>query len=281
MYKVINSDPLFEDIRSDKSRYNFDLMVNYLCSKLVPDVLESPIELTGRSLEEYHEYLSNILYSNDNRYLADSIVQTRSKIDDTDMIDGYSYIYELDRKIILELDSRKYFVSVAVLEHELIHLIQAINNNNPKTQYNEFLSIFGEMLSLELLSNENLDTYKNSIVRRFINRMSYRVFTSNFEDGFLEKQPEFIRRLRFSSYPYMLGFIYSIRLLDLYHSSPNEVLEKFNCVLCGKKSVDELLTDDNISLEDEATVMSFKKMCDLYEEFVIEKYGVSKLHHTR
>ena len=63
------------------------------------------------------------------------------------MIDGFASIYNLDIKIILELDSRKYFESVAVLEHELIHILQALNNNNPEKQYNEILSCFGEMVS--------------------------------------------------------------------------------------------------------------------------------------
>ena len=183
----------------------------------------------------------------------------------------------------MEFDSRKYFVSVAVLEHELTHIIQAINNNNPKKQYNEVLSFFVEFLSLELLSLKynNPDIYKNAIINRFVNRMSYIVYVSDYEYETFDKKSDYIKEMYIGLYPYMLGFIYAIRLLDLYHLSPIEIIEKFNMVLSGKKTIDELLSDYHISLEDKSTILSFKNSCDIYRDFVMEKHDESNIHFAR
>lgn len=282
MDKIINADSLLEDIRSNKARNSFDDMVNYMCAKPIPNELGERMQLNG-TLEQNHNLLANLLYSKENCDLANYILNNRSMISDYDAVNGYSWIYELDREILLELDSRKFFASVGALEHELIHLILAINHNNPKPQYVEMLSFFGEILSLEILSKKhnNPDVYKDEIIRRFISRVSRRVYTYQFEDDFFKKQSEFFKKCYVSFYTYMLGFIFAIRLLDLYHSFPQKIIETFNSVLSGKQSVDSLLEDYHISLEDDATIESFKNMCDLYERFVNERYNELDLHYVR
>jgi len=281
--KFINDNSLFEDIRSEKSRINFDEMVNYLCSRLVPPKKEDLTPLIDENLEQLHQYISKTLYSKGNYDLSINILKSRTEINDFDIIDGFSWIYELDRDIILRLESRKYFESVSALEHELIHIIQAIRNNNPKEQYNEILSFFGEILTLELLSEkyENPSIYENAMLNRIVSRMSHRVFASTFEDENVEKESNYIMKWYVSAYPYMLGFIYAIRLLDIYITNKEEVIEKFNDVLQGNMSIDELLSIYNISLEDDRTVDSFKKMCDMYEKIVLERYDKSDLHYVK
>ena len=48
-------------------------MVNYLSSSPVPNNREERIELIMTTLEDNHEYLSNILYSKDDYNLAKNI----------------------------------------------------------------------------------------------------------------------------------------------------------------------------------------------------------------
>ena len=71
----------------------------------------------------------------------------------------------------------------------------------------------------------------------------------------------------------MLGFIYAVRLFDLYHQNQNRIITNFNLVLEGKMSVKELLSEYHISLEDKETIDSFIKFVDLYREWVDIKYG--------
>lgn len=284
MDREISNNPLLDDIRTSKARYNFDTMINYLCSKPIPLELEEMLLLDGGTLEQNHELVASILYTKENHELANYILKYRSEIDDFDStIDGFSYIYKLDSPILLTLDSRKYFQSVGSLEHELIHLIQAVNNNNPSPQHVEILSIFGSMLTLEILSEkyDNLDIYRNATINGFVSRVSRRVYTCELEEDSLKEQSDIIREFRFGVYPYMIGFMYALRLLDLYHSYPQEILANFNCVLSGKKNVDKILEEYHISLEDEATIESFKKMCDLYEQFVLSKHNEAETRHIK
>ena len=73
----------------------------------------------------------------------------------------------------------------------------------------------------------------------------------------------------------MLGFIYAIRLFDIYHQDSNIVIADFNAVLAGEKTVKALLSKYHISLEDKDTMNSFIKLVDLYRECVDKKYGTA------
>lgn len=283
MQKIIDGSPMLYDIVSKRARNNFDEMVSYLCSKLVFKDYEEKIMLSNGTLEEYHEYVANYLYSKENKELIEKVLRERININDGDVVDGYSWINDLNRPILAEVDSRKFFESVGALEHEIIHVIQALNKNNPPTQYNEILSFLGEMLTLDILSQKeaNLDIYRNAIINRTVARMSYRVFAKDFEDKALNKKSEFSRKMLFSSYPYMLSFIYAIRLLDIYRVFPLELLESFNKVLSGTMTIMDLLGEYNISLEDESTYLSFIGFCDEYEAMVLDKHDKSDLHYVR
>lgn len=265
------------DIENKKKRDNLNLMVDYLCSSVVPNELPSLNKLDGVTIQECHEYISKVLYNDENNNLANNIIQNRSNISDSDCINGFSAIYDLNREVLIEVDSKNFFESVAVLEHETIHILQALNNNNPEIQYNEFLSIFGELLTLELLSEKynNPDIYINGLVNRCIKRMSSRVCGRNFEDEEIDEIPNYMRKIYFSSYDYMIGFIFAIRLFELYHQDSNKIFTDFNLVLGGKKTVKELLTEYHISLEDKDTLNSFIKMVDSYRNFVDIKFGTS------
>lgn len=277
MDTFIKSNSRLIDIRSKQARDNLDLMVDYLCSSIVPDTVPPLNKLDGVTLQECHEYVSKFLYNSENAVLANNVLQNRSNISDSECIDGFSSIYDLERDNLIEVESKHFFESVAVLEHELIHILQALNNNNPEIQYNEFLSLFGELLSAEQLSEKhnNPDIYRDNLIRRCVKRMSYSVYGRDFEDETIENKSDYIKEMYVSSYDYMLGFVYAVRLVDLYHQDPNGVFQNFNLVLAGKKDVKMLLSEHHISLEDKGTVESFIKMVDSYRESVDMKYGPS------
>jgi len=192
MDTFIKSYPKFHDILSKKARDNFDFMIDYLCSSPVPNKRPSRKTIKWFTLEECHHYVSYHLYTKENRELVEEILKNRSEILDGDMVNGFSYIYELNKDIILTVESRKYCESVGCLEHELIHLLQAINDNNPKKQYNEFLSFFGEFVTMKKLSElfGNIEIFEYAMLNRLVNRMIYRVYVKDFLDEEIEEKVE-------------------------------------------------------------------------------------------
>lgn len=277
MDTFIKANSKLIDIQSEKARANLNLMVDYLCSSIVPDELPPLNKLGNVTMQECHDYISKFLYNDKNSSLANIILQKRSKIDNSDYIDGFAATNDLNCENLIELSSKDFFESVASLEHEMIHIVLALNNNNPEEQYNEFLSFFGEFLSLELLSQKynNNDIYINHLITRCVKRISYCVYGKDFEDEAIENKPDYIKKIYFSSYDYMLGFVFAIRLLDLYHQNSNKIFTDFNLVLAGEKPVKTLLSEHHISLEDKDTVDSFIKIVDSYRECVYMKYGTS------
>lgn len=223
MDRFIQKTNKLQDIKTKNARENLNEMVYYLCSALVPNKMPPHIKLIkDLTLETCHQEIASILYSNENIKLADLLLRSRAKIKDGDFVDGFAAIYDLKREILLELDTRKYFISVGALEHELIHLLQAINKNNPEPQYNEVLSFFGEIVTMFYLSlkYQKEDIFNNFILFRMINRMSYRVFGHCFEDAFIASHSEFINKTNLSLYEHMLGFIYAVQLFTFYKKIP-------------------------------------------------------------
>ena len=282
MYKVIENNPLFEDIKNEKARENFNMLVDHLCSMPVADGPEEDIVLSN-DFYEMHNYIANNIYNLQNRILIEKILKEKAQINTCNSIDGYSYIYELDRDKILELGTTEFYRSISVLEHELTHIIMALNNNNPKPQYNEVLSFFAEFLSLFLLSQKenNSDIYNNAFINRCVARMSYRVYTYEFSNDYINEHSDFMNKSNLNSYPYMLGFIYAFRLLNIYQKDAPTVLKHFNDVLEGKESLDKLLKIYNISLENSETINSFINACDYYSYLVKKKHTLSKLHSVK
>lgn len=281
MYRKIENNPFFEDIKCAKAKENFDKLVDYLCSMPVAEAPEEDILLDGDFYKK-HKIIANSIYSPRNRTLIEKVLKERTKTDTCDSIDGSSYIYELGKDKILKLGTTKYYRSISVLEHELTHIVMSLNNNNPKPQYNEILSFFVEFLSLLQLSKmeNNPNIYNNAFINRCVARMSFRVFAHEFSDEYLNEHSNFLNNSHHNSYPYMLGFIYSVRLLDIYEQDKT-VLKEINDILEGTKSIDELLKEYNISLENSETINCFINMCNYYSQLVTKKYTQSKLHSVR
>lgn len=282
MDKFIKTNPKLIDIQSKTARDNLTLLVEYLCSSVVPDKLPSSIRLSDQTMQECHSYVSKFLYTDENAILADDVLQKRTDIADYDCIDGFASTYDLTRENLIDVSSKKYFESVAVLEHEMIHILQALNNNNPEKQYNEVLSMFGEFVSLELLSEKynNSNIYMNNLINRCIKRMSYRVYGRSFEDEAIDDCTDYMKKIYLSVYEHMLGFIYAIRLFDLYHQDTVSIIADFNLILAGKMRVKDILSKYRISLEDEDTLSSFIKLVDVYRESVVKRCG-TRVHTVK
>ena len=297
MYTIIDNDPFFDDIKSDKAKNNFDRLVDYLCSSLVPNgnvrsidsriIVEDEILIDGDYKTEHLSFAKEF-YSSENLELAEEILKNRTNYTninscDPYKIDGFSYIYQLDRDKIIRLGTMKFYYSIATMEHELIHILMALNNNNLKPQHAEILSFFGELLSLIHLSKKhnNPNIYENALINRCIARMSYRVFASDFDDESIRMRGEAFYKTRCDSYPHMLGFIYAIRLLNIFNKNPGDVLSRVNDVLSGKYSVEELLNNYNISLTDENTCNDFISLCDQFRDILNNRYSPNKLHSAR
>lgn len=305
MYKIIENDPFFEDIKTQEARDNLDSLVNYLCSSPVPKekkrdpqrdkiIIEDEILIDG-NYEIEHLSFANAFYNPQNLKLINEVLRNRTAYNSVDSLDpyliyGFSYIYHLDKEKIVELGTMKFYSSVAIMEHELIHTLMALNNNNPQPQHAEILSIFGELLSLITFSqkNDNPIIYENALINKCITRMYCRFFTSEFSDEYIKMQRE--RNIRsglrntypyISQYPYMLGFIYASRLLNIYRNNPSDVLSKVNDILSGKSNVDDLLSDYNISLTDKNTCEDFISLCDQYRDILKRRYSSSQLHSMK
>lgn len=209
---------------------------------------------------------------------AKDIIKYRSTIKDSEVIDGFAKIYELNNEKILLMEIDGSFVSIAATVHELTHLLQAINENNPSKKYNEILSIFSEFVVLDYLSSKfnNYDIFDNHLINRLVNRMSYRVYSEQlFSDD-----PKWLKDIYFSAYTYFLGTIYAIRLFDLYKKGDFTILSTFNSVLAGEINVDQMLEKYDINMSNQDTVTSFINCCDYYRKIVDDRYG-NNVHYVK
>ncbi len=275
-----------DDISIPKDRENYDKMVEYLVSMPVSNYDNNMFRLSGESNIKHEseqftlllEEILNLLFFSDNVKKAKNIIKYRATIEKSEAVDGFSRIYELNNEKILLMEIDGSFVSVAATIHELTHLLQAINENNPSKKYNEILSIFSEFVVLDYFSSKfnNPDIFDNHLINRLVNRMSYRVRSNQlFSD-----EEKWIKEIYFSCYTYFLGTIYAMRLFDLYKKGDMTILSTFNSVLAGKITVDEMLEKYCINMSNQDTFNSFINCCDYYRKIVDERYG-NNVHYVR
>ena len=84
-----------------------------------------------------------------------------------------------------------------------------------------------------------------------------------------------------NGYPYIIGFIYAIRLLNIYQKNEKELLTNINEVLNGNINIENLLNKYNISLTDENTCSDFINMCDNYKNIIENRYIDSQPHSIK
>ena len=282
----IIQNEIIDDIGTPQSKENYDKMVDYLVSMPVNNYKDyiSRLSVEKNIKHESGHFLFLLgesmqhLFLGENLKKAKDIIKYRSTIKDSEVIDGFAKIYELNNEKILLMEIDGSFVSVAATVHELTHLLQAINENNPSKKYNEILSIFSEFVVLDYFSSKfnNLDIFDNHLINRLVNRMSNRVCSNQlFSD-----EEKWIKEIYFSCYTYFLGTIYAIRLFDLYKKGDMTILSTFNSVLAGKITVDEMLEKYCINISNQDTFNSFINCCDYYRKIVDERYG-SNVHYVR
>lgn len=282
----IMQNEIIEDIGTPQSRENYDKMVDYLVSMPVNNYKDyiSRLSVEKNIKHESGHFIFLLgesmqhLFLGENLKKAKDIIKYRSTIKDSEVIDGFAKIYELNNKKILLMEIDGSFVSVAATVHELTHLLQGINENNPSKKYNEILSIFSEFVVLDYLSSKfnNYDIFDNHLINRLVNRMSYRVYSEQlFSDD-----PKWLKDIYFSAYTYFLGTIYAIRLFDLYKKGDFTILSTFNSVLAGEINVDQMLEKYDINMSNQDTVTSFINCCDYYRKIVDDRYG-NNVHYVK
>ncbi len=111
--------------------------------------------------------------------------------------------------------------------------------------------------------------------------MSHRVFANEFSDEHIKEHSDFLYQCHRNAYPYMLGFVYANRLLNIYRDNREIVLSKINDILSGKSSVKDLLNDYSISLTDKETCRDFINLCNQYRDIVESRYSSSQLYSVR
>lgn len=275
MDTFIKSNPNLSDIATIKARENLDKMVDFLCASKVANENFPLHPLGSAHLWRCHNIVSSVLYTFENAVLLNIILEEYSEIRNEDYAKGYAITRDIaNSDTLINSSSRSFYESVGTLEHEGIHSLLAINGNTPEYQYIEVLSIFGALVTMELLSKEfnDPDIFIYEILTIFDNRMGFnKVTTQAFED---ENYDETSWRSAFhlENYQYMLGLIYAVRLFAIYHQYPEIVIADFNKAIGGRKPVRSLLDDYHISLEDEGTVQSFMDMVEKYRLFIEMKY---------
>ena len=286
MSDILNED-FFNDIKSSEQKNNFDLLVNYLCSKPVYNYeklvnRQEPEKEVKISTNSFFDKLYEVLklFLDDDNYNATmDIINNRSEFKDSNYFDGFARIYDLQTNPILKIEGMHTYAAVSGTVHELMHLLQAFSNNNPPKQYNEVLSIFLELVVLDYFSrkNNNKDIFNNHLINRVINRMSNRVYT----DYFFDDNYSVFKNMLESKYTYFLGFIYALRMYDLYKDRPSLILEQINLMLKSKNTLKIFLDNYQINLSNFDTLNSFYNICDKYEELVYEKYGSNNIHFVK
>lgn len=282
----ITKKEIIEDISNLQARENYDKMVDYLVSLPVYNYqdyvsftsLEKNIKCKKGLFPLLLDDSMNYIFFDENLKKAKHIINNKISFEDSKIINGFAKIYDLNSEVLLSMKIDNSFVSIAAIIHELTHLIQAINKNNPTKRYNEILSIFSEFVILDYLSSkfDNPDIFDNHLINRIINRMSYRVYSNQL----LHNESKLLENIYLSCYTYFIGMIYAIRLFTLYKNGDLTILSNFNNVLNGNITIDKLLEKYCINMSNQDTINSFTSWCDYYQEIVTDRYG-SNVHYVK
>ena len=277
MYKYIDHNEQFSDLKTINAKNNYMRIMNCLDNITIPNIPNRPYiflsknTLNKENFNNHLEYLCSKVFLDENtRLLTKDLINNRMELD----FNGYPFGYtsnDINENNIISIEGCKYSISPMVTIHELTHAIGFINRASIPKQYEEILSIFNEIRACQDIDETIQDEW---ILNKMIQRLKYRIYLIDLSDEKLNNISD--KELYFQCYFRMLNLVYALRLYELYSMYPEELSEDINQVLKSEISVIELLKKYNISLENEDTVLAYEKMIEIYEQVVRKHFSKEK-----
>lgn len=273
MYKYLESNESFKDLKSDSAKINYNIVMRCLESASCPNIAYSPYyPLTTKVLnkdgfERNLNYLCDrIFLDKNNNMLSKELVRERINFD----LQGYPYgftRYDISKGKFIDIEGGKYLVSSIIAIHELTHAILFLHKATIPKQYEELLSIFNEIRACSEMSQEIQDEW---LFNKIAQRLSRRVHIEDLSDEALQNH-QISNDNYFEDYFRMLNFVYALRLYELYTLSPEQVYQDVNNILINKNNILDLLRKYNISLENVDTISAFERKIAEFEN-IINRY---------
>lgn len=262
--KIDENNSYYHDINNDKSKeaINYLLMnLNQIIAlkrnnmQIQPGHLLIDYHLTKEKIFDYNNIqISNYLI-NEKTILLNSLINGN--------VEGFTSYHKQEKKIkSIIIYGQNYIISTPVLFHELAHGILLYNSVTLEKCYCELLSIFLELLisfHLNKKYNNLLIMEEETLISR-LNCIREYIKVNDKDNKLIEFDEEI--------YPYILGTIYSYRILEIYINNQEDIIREINLILSGKKDIRYLLNKYNISLSDEETLSSFIKKENDYKKLL-------------
>lgn len=168
-------------------------------------------------------------------------------------------------------------IQVVSTAHEYIHALLAKYNTYEYNKvlsnihYKELLSILIEYISCyelsQILKEEKLQE-KHNIIRLFANQQHAEEHSEcqnqsillNKKSGMINNEyKKYLAYENHNSFGYITSDIYATKLFELYQDDPKTILMFVKRIIEGEKSIKELLTFYNVSLNNPETISSYNK----------------------
>lgn len=274
MYKYLESNESFKDLSSDSAKNNFNLIMQCLENASCPDISYAPYytlaatkTLNRDDFGRCLNYLCDTIFLDENnKLLSKELFIKRSNF----KLDGYPYgftSYDINKEKFIDIEGGKYQITPAIAIHELTHAILFLHKVPIPKRYEELLSIFNELRVRSLMGQEVQDEW---LFNKIVYRLSYRIHIEDLSDKALQNH-KISNEHYFESYFRMVNFVYALRLCELYSSFPEQVSQEVENILNNKNSIFDLLKKYNISLENEDTILAFKRTMTEFEN-VVNRY---------
>lgn len=278
MYKYIEQNEKFSDLKSDNAKNNYMRIMNCLDNITIPNIRNMPyIPLSTKTLNRqkfdgYLQYLCGKVFFDENtNRLSRELANNRMALD----FGGYPFGYtsnDISSENIIMIEGCKYFISPLISIHELTHAISFINHAQIPEQYGEILSIFNEIRASREMDETTQDEW---LFNKMIQRLKYRIYLKDLSDEMINSI-DIDEDLYFQGYFRILNFVYALRLYELYSIYQEEISACVDRVLKNEINILELLKKYQISLESEDTIAVFEKIIDEYEQVVRKHFNKNR-----
>lgn len=167
----------------------------------------------------------------------------------------------------IEVGSLESLYDVITLSHENMHGLLLCFNKIPKCTmycYNEVLSIFFEKFAAYHLTpmQANIENLWQSFRKKStkIAAESYKEETMFLKRKNLDEKTRLVTEyIVDSGYTYIIGDIYSERLLELYKQDPKEISTRVSHIIDREETLPKVLQDLDINITNQNTIKTYQK----------------------
>jgi len=137
--------------------------------------------------------------------------------------------------------------------------------------YNEILPTLVELIAASTLKLQDENLFESyQCVRLWALKEHFEEYIHGILVKKMPRKPQITTLpLEYSinnSYSYIISIIFAFHLFEQYQSSPEEITEHIKACLTHKETVEELLKNTNVSLQNEDTIKATQKILKMYQK---------------